>query len=227
MSTPFSESEFFDSVLSALKAGSEGQSHALSEQAFEDSSERDLQELQRDSHIKSLMHGEHMESYVSTMRIRYAWAIFSLLLFWLLADLAVILISACGWIDMHAIFSFVGGGYGYIVGSVWGYACRNRRNLRDIKAVFQVQEKQQAFRLSARNIQLRIWRSTNSAPISLGCMALGAALFWGLSYLVAPDAVQCKISDTIVIAMITTTTASVISIFIIVLHWLFPKGNGS
>lgn len=172
------------------------------------------------------IHTVYEDYFVSFMRVRYAWGIFAMLLCWLGVDIVMLLANATSTIDLRVLYALGGAVFGFWTGGLWGYACRNARGLKDIKNVYKMKPRsQERMDKAERNIQLRVWRSSGSIPICLLCTFLGAAGMWLFSRCVAGDAyaVPFHLSDTVLITLIGSTTASVIGIFLIVLHWLFPK----
>ncbi len=174
------------------------------------------------------IHSVYADYFVSFMRVRYAWGIFAMLICWLGVDVVVLLAHATKSLDVYVMYGLGGALAGFWIGGMWGYACRNWRGLRDVKAVYKLGVgTPERMDLSERNIQLRVWRSVGSVPICLICTVLGAVLMRGLAPFLAQGAsvVPFRLSNTVLITLIGSTTASVIGIFLIVLHWLFPRAK--
>lgn len=172
------------------------------------------------------IHTVYADYFVSFMRVRYAWGIFAMLVCWLGVDVVVLLANATNSLDIYLMYGLCGAVGGFWIGGLWGYACRNRRGLRDVKSVYKLDVgTQERMDLAERNIQLRVWRSVGSVPICLSCTVIGAILMRLLAPLLVTGkaVITFHLSDTVLITLISSTTASIIGIFLIVLHWLFPK----
>lgn len=172
------------------------------------------------------IHTVYADYFVSFMRVRYAWGIFAMLVCWLGVDVVVLLANATNSLDIYLMYGLCGAVGGFWIGGLWGYACRNRRGLRDVKSIYKLDVgTQERMDLAERNIQLRVWRSVGSVPICLSCTVIGAILMRLLAPLLVTGkaVITFHLSDTVLITLISSTTASIIGIFLIVLHWLFPK----
>lgn len=184
----------------------------------------------REANDMHKIHTVYADYFVSFMRVRYAWGIFAMLVCWLGVDVVVLLANATNRLDIYVLYGLSGAILGFWIGGLWGYACRNRRGLRDVKAVYKLGiDTPERMDLAERNIQLRVWRSVGSAPICLGCTVVGTILMRSLAPCMTQGqaVVPFHLSDAVLMTLIGSTTASVIGIFLIVLHWLFPKEKQS
>ncbi len=170
-----------------------------------------------------MMHEAYMQEYVSVMRVRFSWAIFSMIWIWLLALLYLVGASASGCVNIRLFALALGMILGYVVGTLWGHACRNKRNRKDLKQAYRCPWRERV-ELIDRNIQLRVMRSGGSVPCVVLCVFFGGAIGYTLSSFFAEGqlAPSFKLSDAVILTLIGTTTGTVISLFAIVLHWLFP-----
>lgn len=173
------------------------------------------------------MHDAYMADFIASMRVRYAWFIFALIVIWLTIDIILIVSSATGFLNIRFVSGFIGFILGSLIGTSWGHACRNWRNCRDTKKLYRLPYQQRSDLLD-RNIQLRVMRSSGSVPIFALCSIAGASLFsWIGPILFSNEScLPFRLDSSVLLMLIGTTTASVLGLFIIVLHWLFPKGNG-
>lgn len=173
------------------------------------------------------MHDAYMADFIASMRVRYAWFIFALIVIWLTVDIILIVASATESLNIRFVSGFIGFILGSLIGTSWGHACRNMRNSKDTKNLYRLPYQQRSDILD-RNIQLRVMRSSGSVPISVICSIAGVVLFSWLGPLLCSNesSIPFRLDSTVLLMLIGTTTASVLGLFLIVLHWLFPKGNG-
>lgn len=174
--------------------------------------------------VHRMAHNAYMEEYVSIMRIRFSWAIFSMILVWLLAILYLIGISAVG--CMHFRFFLIISGLicGGIVGTLLGNEACKRLNEKELQEVYMYPQGDRK-ELVDRNIQLRVMRSGGDIRYVVWLTLLGGVMGWIISLFPAiGDLVfSFKLSDAIILTLIGTTTVTVLGLFAIVLHWLFPR----
>lgn len=69
---------------------------------------------------RKLIHDVHTELSISFMRIRYAWCIFVLLVFWLAINLSIIVAQALHTWNTHYVFVLLWGFGGYFIGGLLG-----------------------------------------------------------------------------------------------------------
>lgn len=174
------------------------------------------------------VHTVYEKYFISFMRIRYAWCIFSLLICWLGVDLVVLFANAMGALNAKVLFICVASLGGAWVGNMIVYSLWGRQNIKDVKSYYVITDVAQRIDFEEKNIQLRLWRSVRG---SWGCVA-GAIIGLGIAHSVSryfwpfgEPCVQFHLSDPVIMTLIGSSTASVIGVFLIVLHWLFPHGE--
>lgn len=170
------------------------------------------------------MHNAYTANYESLMRIRFSWTIFYLIFVWLVTDIYLVVASGMGSINLRFFASAIGLILGGVLGSLWGHACRNARNIKDLKGLYNLPLTAREDK-AARNMQLRVMRSEGSFPCFVSCVIVGSLIgYFFLSEFVGDTtSIPFKLEGTLLLTLICTTTASVLGLFIIVLHWLFPR----
>ena len=171
------------------------------------------------------VHTVYEQYFISFMRIRYAWCIFSLLICWLGVDLVVLFANAMGALNAKVLFICVASLGGAWVGNMIVYSLWGRQNIKDVKSYYTLTDEAQRIDFEGKNIQLRLWRSVRG---SWGCV-VGALIGLVVGHSVSrcwwpfgESSVQFHLSDPVIMTLIGSSTASVIGVFLIVLHWLFP-----
>ncbi len=171
------------------------------------------------------VHTVYEKYFISFMRIRYAWCIFSLLICWLGVDLVVLFANAMGALNAKVLFICVSSLGGAWVGNMILYSLWGRQNIKDVKSYYTLTDVAQRIDFEEKNIQLRLWRSVRG---SWGCV-VGALIGLVVGHSVSrcwwpfgESSVQFHLSDPVIMTLIGSSTASVIGVFLIVLHWLFP-----
>lgn len=172
-----------------------------------------------------VIHKAHVGMFLAIMRIKFAWAIFILIICWLIADMIFILSAGVEKILVCEIYSIFGGVLGMISGIMIGQSCRTKRLLKDIKSEYKLKNEDDYIKYRDRNVQLRIWRGVGNLECVVPLILIG--LVCGYIYgRMTHENVEINpphLEKEVLITLITTTTASVIGILAIVLHWLFPQ----
>lgn len=147
---------------------------------------------------------------VYDLRIQLAWATFFLVVIWLIADLAIIFFSGIHGLSIKFIYTIIGSIAGLITGLALGsfLLCM----ILSRKKIFSVHHKQ----ILKANI-----------PFYAGTVVMILGGQWGAMYIPEDILLPFNLSDPVLITMITTTTASVIGILILVMKWLFPSSNST
>ncbi len=174
------------------------------------------------------IHSVYEKYFVSFMRVRYAWSIFALLVCWLVVDIGAVFAHATRSLDLYVVYSFVGMVVGFCLGGMAAYSYWACKNKEDVEATFKLSRgSDERLDLREKNIQLRLWRIISSAWVSIVGTITGAIVFRLYAWWQYGDQHVTKfhLSDDVLITLIGTTTASVIGIFLIVLHWLFPQSK--
>lgn len=172
------------------------------------------------------VHTVYEQYFISFMRIRYAWCIFLLLVCWLGVDLVVLFTNAMGVLNAKVLFvcAFsLGGAWG---GNIVGYSVWGRKNVQEVKRYYGISDDSERIDFEEKNIQLRLWRSVRDSWGGVAGAAGGLLISHLVSHYCWPFGSHCidfHLSDPVVITLIGSSTASVIGVFLIVLHWLFPQ----
>ncbi len=172
------------------------------------------------------IHSVYEKYFVSFMRVRYAWSIFALLVCWLIVDIGAVFAHATGSLDLYVVYGFVGMVVGFCLGGMAAYSYWACKNKEDVEATFRLPRgADERLDLREKNIQLRLWRIISSAWICIIGTIAGAIVFRVYAWYQYDEhhVTKFHLSDDVLITLIGSTTASVIGIFLIVLHWLFPQ----
>lgn len=172
------------------------------------------------------IHIVYADYFVSFMRVRYAWGIFALLVCWLMVDIIALFSHATGKLDLYIVHTFAGIVAGLCLGSLGAYSYWSSRNKDDVEATFKLPRGSvERLDLREKNIQLRLWRILSITWICMVSSVLGAVLFRIYAWWQYNDSheIPFQLTDAVLVTLISSTTASVIGIFLIVLHWLFPQ----
>ncbi len=206
--TPFHQE---DRELEQEEAEEQGKDESLGEETVV------LQSLEDAWQTLGHVHDVHMNMFVSIMRIRFSWIIFFLIIAWLVSDLVLVYASALGKINVWELYALAGIGLGSGAGWI----------LSSFKASQEVAEKLEnssGAEDMGKIIRQKIWCYNQHLKRYLGWGALwGGLLFVSYSCFLHSRYCCIHISDSVLIALVTTTTASVVGILAIVMHWLFPK----
>lgn len=198
--------------------------------------EREVDEWQRSAHNASqakVVHTAHVDMFVSVMRIKFAWAIFILIVCWLIADMVFIMSSGLQKLCIRELYALVGAVLGMIIGIMYGQSVRTKRLLKDIKSEYNMEYDDQyaadrKLKYKDRNVQLRTWRGVGTLECVAPMLLLGMVSGYVYAHMVHGNQQVVnfpKLDKEVLITLITTTTASVIGILAIVLHWLFPQAK--
>lgn len=159
----------------------------------------------------------HMDAYVAMMRIKFAWMVFTLVVVWLLADLYIIFSVGTKILNLTFLYSFIGGSIGLVIGMMRCHVCNNEATKKEFKP-----EVDKLDRL--HKARLMLWRGYgHSVWISLltgGVLGAGSTL---TPWVASSNVEFAGLENQVLIALIVSTTASVIGILLIVMYWLFPK----
>lgn len=162
------------------------------------------------------VHDIHMNMFISIMRIRFAWIIFGLILAWLVSDLVLVYAAALRTVNVWELYAICGGGagaaLGWIISSFWS----SNEMHKELKGTDATR--------AADIIRERVWCYNRRLKI---CLPVGAIIGAAAAYIYAANLharhYDIQIESGVLIALITTTTASVIGLLAIVMNWLFPK----
>ena len=168
------------------------------------------------------VHDVQMRMFVSVMRIRFAWIIFSLIVAWLISNLVLVYASALGKINLIELYALCGAGLG--VGIGWILSSLNAsRNLQE-----EISKAEQTTGDIAPVILRKVWGYNQKFGKYTGIgAAVGLIVTATYAYFRHPQPCEIKIAAGVLIALITTTTASVVGLLAIVMNWLFPKEHSS
>lgn len=162
----------------------------------------------------------YMDSYVSIMRIKFAWMAFVLVVVLLIVDLFIIFSIGIGNINVIAISAMVGIFLGMLIGMMYYHVSNSNKIIDEIKNAEQ--DKLKRF----DNLRLMIWRGYGHGVWStmLSCGVIGGVLSHLHIYFGCEENIKfTNLHDQVIMALIVSTTASVIGILLIVMYWLFPK----
>lgn len=171
------------------------------------------------------VHTVYEKYFISFMRIRYAWCIFSLLICWLGLDLVVLFANAMGALNAKVLFVCVASLGGAWVGNMMGYSIWGQQNVKDVKRYYEITDESQRIDFEEKNIQLRLWRSVRGSWMCVVGALMGLCVGHCVScewWPFGDTSFVFHISDPVLMTLIGSSTASVIGVFLIVLHWLFP-----
>lgn len=171
-------------------------------QVYEDGS-REL------SDIEENYYKNHYTHRVYDLRIQFAWATFLLVVVWLAADIIVIFASGISKLSVRMVYINIGALLGLIFGILLG------------KIVFFIWY----IVFNKKYIDEKNDTDCFSWILSMFFAVIGAAGigWWGSEKITKEAMLPFHLSDAVLITMITTTTASVIGILILVFNWLFPN----
>ena len=162
------------------------------------------------------VHDIHMNMFISIMRIRFAWIIFGLILAWLVSDLILVYAAALRTVNVWELYAICGCG----AGAALGWLISSFRASTEMHEKLKGTDAAQA----ADIIRERVWCYNQSLKKYLPIGAIvGAITAYIYAVILHSRNYTIQIDSGVLIALITTTTASVIGLLAIVMNWLFPK----
>lgn len=184
---------------------------------------RYLSQVAKEAKTRKIIHDVHTELSISFMRIRYAWCIFVLLVFWLTINLSIIVAHAIHFWNPHYAFVLLWGFGGYFIGGLLGCYVRGCQCIKGIRALYSNSVRNSGDRVEREEefIRLRLERGVSDPLLLVVCTFVSMLM----AHLCLPKypSIPFSLEPSVMLATITSTTASVIGLFLIVLHWLFPK----
>lgn len=162
----------------------------------------------------------YMDSYVSIMRIKFAWMAFILVVVLLIVDLFILFSIGVKTLNITAISVMVGVFLGMLIGMMYYHVVNSKKIIGEIEGAKQ--DKTKRF----DNLRLMIWRGYGHwvwQSMLLGGVIGGLSSHIHVCMGYESNIEFTNLHDQVIIALIVSTTASVIGILLIVMYWLFPK----
>lgn len=163
----------------------------------------------------------YMDSYISIMRIKFAWMAFVLVVILLIVDLFIVFSTGINNLSLIAVFIIIGAFVGMLIGMMHCHVSNSNKIIADIESAKSDKTK----RLD--NLRLMVWRGYGHRVWILMLIGGISGSLFSRGFFISgnhPHNIEfSNLHDQVVIALIVSTTASVIGILLIVMYWLFPK----
>ena len=205
---------FFESIASEAQAAPTQDTPAIANNTA-DEARADIKQFRRERH--------HYETRVNNMRMQFAWASIILAFLWIFIIIYLILSHAIGHLYLRQFHSILWGVSTTLLVATIIYSICMAIHSHHLYKSRVLPDKQAAPRAPLADY----WRSLASNIALIIAPLIGLSLYliiWHNTDPPTPIKFD-RLSDSVLITLITSTTVSVLGILGSVMFWLFPKEN--